>query len=299
MAEKQPETLVEKKGRTSSVIWRHFGFKSSDVEQKEIVCKVCHAVVSAPQGNTTNLFNHLKFSHKVVYDKVLTEQKTQKSARPSTSTTAATQSSIEDTLYNAAPYPTGSRRHREITEAVTFMLAKDMCPISTVNDPGFKALMKTMDKRYVLPSRKHFSRAALPALYDKCRAEVEKDISTAEYFATTTDLWSSRTMEPYISLTVHYIDADFTMKTKCLQTAFFPDDHTGVNIADGLKQAMAAWDLKEENHVCITTDNASNVKLAAEINGWLRLQCFGHRLHLAIGEKFYFLLTVTCVLFIK
>ena len=122
MAEKQPETLVEKKGRTSSVIWRHFGFKSSDVEQKEIVCKVCHAVVSAPQGNTTNLFNHLKFSHKVVYDKVLTEQKTQKSARPSTSTTAATQSSIEDTLYNAAPYPTGSRRHREITEAVTSML---------------------------------------------------------------------------------------------------------------------------------------------------------------------------------
>lgn len=167
-----------------------------------------------------------------------------------------------------------------------------MCPISTVNDPGFKALMKTMDKRYVLPSRKYFSRVALPALYDKCRAEVEKDISTAEYFATTTDLWSSRTMEPYISLTVHYIDADFTMKTKCLQTAFFPDDHTGVDIADGLKQAMAAWDLKEENHVCITTDNASNIKLAAEINGWVRLQCFGHRLHLAIGETFYFLLTV-------
>ncbi|KAK0145490.1 Zinc finger BED domain-containing protein 1 [Merluccius polli] len=279
MAEKQPETLVEKKGRTSSVIWKHFGFQSSDEEQKEVVCKVCHAIVSAPQGNTTNVFNHLKFSHKVVYDQLLTEQKTQK--RASTSATV-TQSSIEDTLYNATIYPTGSRRQREITEAVTFMLAKDMCPISTVNNTGFKTLVKTMDKRYVLPSRKHFSRVALPALYDKCRAEVEKDISTAEYFATTTDLWSSRTMEPYIPLTVHYINADFTMKTKCLQTAFFPVDHTGVNIADGLKDAMAAWDLKEENHVCITIDNASNVKLAAELNGWIRLQCFGHRLHLAI-----------------
>lgn len=180
MAEKQPEPLVEKKSRASSVIWRHFGFKSLDVEQKEIVCKVCYAVVSAPQGNTTNMFNHLKFSYKVVYDKVLTEQKTQKSARASTSATAtATQSSIEDTLSNAAPYLTGSRLQREITEAVTFMLAKDMCPISTVCNPGFKTLVKTMDKRYVLPSRKHFSRVALPALYDKCRAEVEKDISTA------------------------------------------------------------------------------------------------------------------------
>jgi len=53
--------------------------------------------------------------------------------------------------------------------------------------------------------RKHFSRVALSALYDNCHAEVEKDISTAKYFATTTDLWSSRTMEPYISLTVHYM----------------------------------------------------------------------------------------------
>lgn len=289
MAESQPEPLAEKKGRTTSVIWRHFGFKLSDVEQKEITCKICRAVVSAPQSNTTNLFNHLKFSHKVVYEKVLKEQKTPQSA--STSATR-TQSSIENTLYNATPYPTGSRRHQEITEAVTFMLAKDMCPISTVSNPGFKTLVKTLDKRYVLPSRKHFSRVALPALYDKCRAEVEKDVSTAEYFATTTDLWSSRSMEPYISLTVHYIDADFAMKTKCLQTAFFPDDHTGINIADGLKQAMAAWNLEEDKLVCITTDNASNVKLAAELNGWIRLQCFGHRLHLAIGEKCSFFLSV-------
>ncbi|KAK0137901.1 Zinc finger BED domain-containing protein 1 [Merluccius polli] len=72
------------------------------------------------------------------------------------------------------------------------------------------------------------------------------------------------------------------MKMNCLQTAFFPEDHTGLNIAEGLRQTMAAWDLSEERQVCITTDNASNMKLAAELNGWMRLQCFGHRLHLAI-----------------
>ncbi|KAJ4947289.1 hypothetical protein JOQ06_009325 [Pogonophryne albipinna] len=32
----------------------------------------------------------------------------------------------------------------------------------------------------------------------------------------------------------------------------------------------------------MTTDNAANIKLAAEVNGWMRLQCFGHRLHLAL-----------------
>lgn len=35
--------------------------------------------------------------------------------------------------------------------------------------------------------------------------------------------------------------------------------------------------------VCITTDNGANIVKAASLNNWTRLQCFGHRLHLAIG----------------
>lgn len=80
------------------------------------------------------------------------------------------------------------------------------------------------------------------------------------------------------------------MKTKCLQTAFFPEDHTGLNITAGMRQVMTTWYLEEKKLVCMTTDNASNVSLAAQLNGWMRLQCFGRRLHLAIGE--YFLLIV-------
>ncbi|KAJ4918319.1 hypothetical protein JOQ06_022404, partial [Pogonophryne albipinna] len=38
----------------------------------------------------------------------------------------------------------------------------------------------------------------------------------------------------------------------------------------------------EEDQTCITTDNGSNVVKAVELNHWTRLQCFGHRLHLAI-----------------
>ncbi|XP_041747027.2 E3 SUMO-protein ligase ZBED1-like [Coregonus clupeaformis] len=95
-------------------------------------------------------------------------------------------------------------------------------------------------------------------------------------------MWSSRTAEPYQSLTVHFIDEDFNLRARCLQTTYFPDDHTGENIAAGLREGLVSWDLHEENHVCITTDNASNMVLAARLNEWTRLQCFGHRLHLAI-----------------
>ncbi|RXN03168.1 heat shock 75 mitochondrial [Labeo rohita] len=40
--------------------------------------------------------------------------------------------------------------------------------------------------------------------------------------------------------------------------------------------------LSEEQQVCITTDSGTNIIKAAELNGWTRLQCFGHRLNSAI-----------------
>lgn len=68
MVEGERPKLVDKKGKTSSVVWDHFGYKEDDLNQEHIVCKLCFGPVSVPQGNTTNLFNHLKKYHKVVYD---------------------------------------------------------------------------------------------------------------------------------------------------------------------------------------------------------------------------------------
>ncbi|KAJ4947212.1 hypothetical protein JOQ06_009250 [Pogonophryne albipinna] len=140
-----------------------------------------------------------------------------------------------------------------------------MVPIYTVTKEGLKKIIHSLDKRYVIPSRTYFSQVAIPDLYEKCRAKVETELSKVEYYAATTDLWSSRTTEPYINLTVHFIDEDFTLKSSCLQTAFFPENHTSENIA-----AVAAWGLD------------ANMVKAASLNEWTRLQCFGHRLHLAV-----------------
>ncbi|GAA6085766.1 zinc finger BED domain-containing protein 4-like [Tachysurus ichikawai] len=56
-------------------------------------------------------------------------------------------------------------------------------------------------------------------------------------------------------------------------------------IAQGLKDMLSEWDLAEEKLSAITTDNGANVVKAAALNGWIRQQCFGHRLHLAIAGK--------------
>ncbi|XP_042609782.1 zinc finger BED domain-containing protein 4-like [Cyprinus carpio] len=140
-----------------------------------------------------------------------------------------------------------------ITKAVSYHIAKDMVPVATVEQVGFQKLLKTMDPRYELPSRNYFAREALPKLYTEIRQSLADRLADVTHFALTSDMWSSRTCEPYMSL------------RPC-------------------RTQLQAGNSKKKYLVAITTDNGSNIVKAVELNEWLRMQCFGHRLHLAIGH---------------
>lgn len=83
---------------------------------------------------------------------------------------------------------------------------------------------------------------------------------------------------------MHFVTDDWVLQSACLQTAYFPfSDHTGEIIAQGLQDALGSWNLAEDRHVCMATDRGSNIIKALRLNGWPNLQCFGHKLHNAIG----------------
>lgn len=200
----------------------------------------------------------------------------------------AKQASLVSVFASGTKYNKNSKRHTEITSAITYCLAKDMMPIHTVEKKGFKKLLIVLDKRYQIPSCNYFSQVAIPQLYEQCRKVVQAEfgVRKIEYFSSTTDLWSSRTTEPYISLTVHYITPEYELVSKCLQTSYFPEDHKGQNISVGLRDALDSWGLRPAHQVAITTDNRSNIKKAAELKKWQRLQCFVRLLHNAVGNYY-------------
>ena len=111
-----------------------------------------------------------------------------------------------------------------------------MLPIRIVEKEGFKTLVKKLDPWYELPTRKYMSKKAIPDLYSVMRESVKSQISTADVFAATTDIWSSSsTMEPYLSYTLHHISEDWRMKNHCLEMLYLPQNHTGTNIPYGGK----------------------------------------------------------------
>lgn len=114
--------LVPKR-KAASVVWNYFGYSKDDIDQTQVLgtCPQCLVVVATTRGNTTNLFDHLNRHHKAQYYQC----KARSEGHPK-------QQSISDALARVAPYEKGSKRQREITDAITLHLAKDMAPTNTV-----------------------------------------------------------------------------------------------------------------------------------------------------------------------
>ena len=88
--------------------------------------------------------------------------------------------------------------------------------------------------------------------------------------AFTTDMWTSRSGTPFMSLTVHFIDKDWILHRFTPYVAPFPARHTGQNISIGLDAMIeelgldnGQWELFSIN------DNASNVKLGIQLSSYL------------------------------
>ena len=145
-------------------------------------------------------------------------------------------------------------------------------------------MIHKLNPKYDLPSRKYFSKEAIPRLYSNVRCEILSDMKEVSHYSLTTDLWTSCATEPYITITLHYIDSAWNLKSVCLQTVALMKDHTGQNIAECVTEVLEEWKLNPQNLVAATTDNGSNVVSAFEILELLHISCFGHNLDLGVKK---------------
>lgn len=129
-----------------------------------------------------------------------------------------------------------------------------------------------------MPSSKYFGQITIPVSYQEHRGKVQSEVATVPHYAMTADMWSSCTMEPYLSLTVDFISKDWLLKSYCLQMSHFPNYRTGELLAAGLQEALDSWGWVVHKLVAITTDCGANIKKDVHINNWTRL-------HTAVGMQ--------------
>ncbi|XP_044312889.1 E3 SUMO-protein ligase ZBED1-like [Drosophila rhopaloa] len=266
-SEENVEEPAQKKKREASIAWDHF---NKTAEKTHGVCKYCGKAIRT-LGNTTNLLNHLNHVHP---ERI-------KNIKGKNPTTALDVFAGRATVF----YTNDSARKRKLDEMVLNMIAVDVQPFSCVEDEGFSALLKKMDPRYKLPSRTYLRDVYLPREYEKCIETLRGILNSVDHLALTTDLWTSRANEGYITITCHFISNNFKLESAILSTQHLltPTNHTAANIAKTIKSVLDDWAIAQKV-VCLVSDNDASMKKACVSLKYKHLPCVAHTINLLVQD---------------
>ena len=112
-----------------------------------------------------------------------------------------------------------------------------------------------------------FSKNKLPQLYHTLKVVMhevmEKELIDLNQVAITTDHWTSRANDSYMSVILHYISLDFALKKFTLEVCLFKERHTCINIAKALDNTLSYPESSKKipNKLCVI-DQASNMACA-------------------------------------
>ena len=175
----------------------------------------------------------------------------------------------------------GSVRTKLITINIGMFLAADMQPFTTVDSQYFRAMIATLE-----PARTTFATKVIPYLYEEVKSAVIDELKNAQTVAVTTDGWTPRATESYVTITAHYISPEWQLKSCVLQTWPLHASYTGVNIAAVFVGSLIEWEPRRPHQLQpIVTDNAANMVVAVrEASMVPHIACFAHTVNLAAQE---------------
>ena len=103
-----------------------------------------------------------------------------------------------------------------------------------MEDKGFRNCInciRSINGNFTIPSRQNVA-DRLPNVAAQARANLYNILQNqCNYYSASSDLWTSRNKDAYISFTIHYLIEDFRMKSWLLEVKHIPGKHTEIAIA--------------------------------------------------------------------
>ena len=243
--------------KSLSPVWSSF----DKIQDDTVKCKICSATLCFSGGSTGSMMNHLKMKH------------------PSAAggkTAGSSQATLGSFLRRESCNPA---RSNKITELIAEMIASESLPISLVEADGFRKLLGYLEPGYTAPCRKTMT-AQLNMMFENKKGSLKNKLKDVESVALTTDCWTSRSQEGYMTVTAHYIE-DWQHHSAVLDTSPVaqldtedtdngPQRHTAPALAQQLKNVAEHWQI-DDKISAVVHDNASNTKdvgnLALDVPG--------------------------------
>lgn len=192
--------------------------------------------------------------------------------------------SIKTMFKNAVPYEKDSPRKREIDRKLALFIARDFQPLNVVADRGFCNLLKKLDKRYKIPSRRTVTDKLIPELYREARERLQSTLDQVNSVALTIDAWTSVSNKSFLGITAHYFDKNYTLHARALDVIEIKTDETAEELGRLVKSSLDEWHIFEKVHH-IVTDSASN--MICMVKNHLKKKhfpCIAHVLNLIVDK---------------
>ena len=230
-------------------------------------------------GSTSALARHAAKKHEKVWKEI-----NAKSELPTNQPKVT--AFFEDKPKPVEPYAVNSAKRRVLNEKLVVFIAKDMRPITVVRNAGFRAFVKELDPRYVLPKSDTIRNELLPKIYSDVMNQVQDILDKVQFVTLTTDGWTSVASDKYNAFTVHFIDwsqPEPEMTSKILECAPFGKKSTGVELEREVRRVTDRFNITSKV-VQTVADNASDIKLALKLFGVPSIGCVAHTLNLAVKQ---------------
>ena len=116
-------------------------------------------------------------------------------------------------------------------------------------------MLKTLEPRYTLPSRRYFTDKVVPEIANAINSKLPELVKDVPHFSLTTDIWStSLTNQSLISLTAHWIENSFVRKSAVLNVKHLEGSHSGENICESIESMIDFWKISKERIHLYSTD---------------------------------------------
>ena len=127
----------------------------------------------------------------------------------------------------------------------------------SVEKNSFIRLVESLNPSYKLP-KKDAIHDDITARYNECKISIKNELKAHKgRFSLTTDIWTSPSSIPFLCVTVHFINSDWSLKSFPLAFRHISGSHTGLRIYDCFKENLMEYDLINRV-LTVTLDNASN-----------------------------------------
>jgi zinc finger BED domain-containing protein 1 (E3 SUMO-protein ligase ZBED1) len=206
--------------------------------------------------------------HSELYKSIKSSQSAGQSGQPITAFCSKSPGN-KSSLTSDDHYSNSHHRQKAISTALVDLISQSSLPLRLVETDGFKNFMSILDPRYNIPSRRTITRAlnnSLQSMKDSIKGELDtlKDMNIADgNVHATTDLWSSRALEPII-VRLHYFNAKFQLQTRTVVYRHFGERHTAINIATAFEGILSEFGIECHQLGYVITGSAVALALLYE-----------------------------------